>query len=559
MRQMNTLRQVLLVSALCAIGWSSRSAQAAPIEISTVAQLQLIGSGGGYPLDGDYVLVQDIDSSPTAAWNSGQGFAPIGSYAQPFTGTLDGGGHVVSELVINRPGAQFAGLFGAIGPAGSVSNLTLTSASLTAKPPCGILGGYVEGTLSRCFVSSSVVAGTDNNQNLEGWDSVGGLAGWLEGGAVDHCVFDGTVAGTFTNTTYNSGPWAGGLIGRNVGGVVQRCASHGTVTADGSSCQAGGLIGHYGWRNGTTEYGKVENSFTTANVEAKRAGTAGGLIAAAERFSVVRRCSASGNVKATMTCGGLFATSQGTVTDCYARGSVRSVYQAQVGGLAGTYENGAIANTYATGALTSDVPNAIFGGLIAYAPAWMTANGSFWDTTSSGISKSAGGTGKTTAEMQMSSTFGSAGWDMSGMDGDPAVWTIVNENASYPILVDAQSVGLTTRTVGAAAGPNAVVGVLAALLPGSGIEYSLVAGEGADHNNLFNIDGADLRVNDPSKMTPGDYSVRVQAAPVSPGGKGALKEVRPLEAESAVSVLIITIAKSPGPAAVTHDAWVVYH
>jgi len=51
----------------------------------------------------------------------------------------------------------------------------------------------------------------------------------------------------------------------------------------------------------------------------------------------------------------------------------------------------------------------------------------------------------------------------------------------------------------------------------------------------------------------------VQAAPVSPGGKAALKEVRPLEAEPAVSILIITIAKSPGPAAVIHDAWVVYH
>ncbi len=80
---------------------------AAQIEISTIEELQLIGNDPDYPLDGNYILTQDIDASDTVNWNDGAGFNPIGAYEpEPaFTGVFNGQGYVVTDLYINRPGA----------------------------------------------------------------------------------------------------------------------------------------------------------------------------------------------------------------------------------------------------------------------------------------------------------------------------------------------------------------------------------------------------------------------------------------------------------------------
>jgi hypothetical protein len=58
---------------------------------------------------------------------------------------------------------------------------------------------------------------------------------------------------------------------------------------------------------------------------------------------------------------------------------------------------------------------------------------SFWDT-GTGLRKSAGGVGKTTAQMQTRSTFTDTGWDFVGEDTNGAedIWTIRKEE--YPRL-----------------------------------------------------------------------------------------------------------------------------
>jgi hypothetical protein len=58
-----------------------------------------------------------------------------------------------------------------------------------------------------------------------------------------------------------------------------------------------------------------------------------------------------------------------------------------------------------------------------------SVNNSFWDTETSGQATSAGGTGKTTAEMQTESTFTDAGWDFT------TVWDIEDYfGINYPFL-----------------------------------------------------------------------------------------------------------------------------
>lgn len=43
--------------------WTTVPSNPAAIHIYTAAQLQLVGSGGAYPNDGDYELMNDIDLS----------------------------------------------------------------------------------------------------------------------------------------------------------------------------------------------------------------------------------------------------------------------------------------------------------------------------------------------------------------------------------------------------------------------------------------------------------------------------------------------------------------
>ena len=66
-----------------------------------------------------------------------------------------------------------------------------------------------------------------------------------------------------------------------------------------------------------------------------------------------------------------------------------------------------------------------------------TVSDSFWDTETSGQATSAGGTGKTTAEMHNIATFSGAGWNITAVNPgqtNPAyTWNIV-DGESYPFL-----------------------------------------------------------------------------------------------------------------------------
>lgn len=75
-------------------------------------------------------------------------------------------------------------------------------------------------------------------------------------------------------------------------------------------------------------------------------------------------------------------------------------------------------------------------------------------------------------------------------------------------------ISLSSSSVLTTAGLNAVVGTLSATDPDAGDThtFTLVAGTGDTDNASFNISGANLRCGDPSGLTPGAYSVRIQAA-----------------------------------------------
>jgi hypothetical protein len=130
----------------------------------------------------------------------------------------------------------------------------------------------------------------------------------------------------------------------------------------------------------------------------------------------VMRCYTTGLVAGRSYVGSMVGHSSGVIKDSYSLASANG--DNYVGGLAGR-SYGGVTNCYSTGVV---VGNDHFGGLLGYNGGSVT--GCFWDTQTSGQATGAGGTGKTTAELQMAGTF--LGWGCS-----PAVWTI-DEGVAYP-------------------------------------------------------------------------------------------------------------------------------
>ena len=88
--------------------------------------------------DGRYILAKDIDATATQDWNSGEGFAPLGAGGNKFTGRLDGAGHTLRGLYINRQYEIRIGLFGAVKEA-TIENLSLRDGNVKGGGPSAVL------------------------------------------------------------------------------------------------------------------------------------------------------------------------------------------------------------------------------------------------------------------------------------------------------------------------------------------------------------------------------------------------------------------------------------
>jgi hypothetical protein len=96
---------------------------------------------------------------------------------------------------------------------------------------------------------------------------------------------------------------------------------------------------------------------------------------------------------------------------------------------------GHIADSYSTGRVGGGANDTDVGGFVGNKIYYGTISGCFWDTETSGLSKSAGGVGLTTAEMQNVSTFIQANWDWAGeqANGTADPW-FIPEGGGYPQL-----------------------------------------------------------------------------------------------------------------------------
>ncbi|UCD21508.1 MAG: hypothetical protein JSW22_05495 [Chloroflexota bacterium] len=235
-------------------------------------------------------------------------------------------------------------------------------------------------------------------------------------------------AGTIENVGVNGNVTGQGNVGTLVGkneGAVSNSYATGRVIGDNN---VGGLVGLD--FNGCT----VTNSYATSNVTG--VSNVGGLVGW-NKNGTVSNSYATGRVVGTSNVGGLVGKNSApgniaATSNSYATGPV--IGDDIVGGLVGKNDNtGSVSDSYSTGSVTASTN---VGGLVGKGQPSDVTN-SFWDTQTSGQGSSAGGTGKTTVEMQEFDTF-SGVWDITTVANSSTrdtnyIWNIV-DNVTYPFL-----------------------------------------------------------------------------------------------------------------------------
>ena len=171
--------------------------------------------------DGRYILAGDIDATATTHWNGGKGFAPLGNGGNKFTGRLDGAGHTLRGLYINRQVALKTGLFGTVKGA-TIENFSLRDGNVQGGDVVGGIVGYAKG---------AVIRNVSYAGRVDGMRKVGGIVGEVSGGSIQNVWNAGAITGNEK---------VGGIAGYTWSTTLQNAWNTGTVTG---SQKVGGIVG----------------------------------------------------------------------------------------------------------------------------------------------------------------------------------------------------------------------------------------------------------------------------------------------------------------------------
>lgn len=291
LRSFLTLIFVLFLSLPCIAQYSGGTGEPNnPYQIGVVNDwIELMNNSSDW--NKSFVVIDDIDFE-------GVDLYPVGISELPFTGFLDGNGHIFNHITINQPNNSRIGLFGYIEKKTQIRNL-------------GII-----------------------NINISGKDFVGGLAGQISHSTISNCYVTGLVSGE---------SYVGGLIGYKSFGTVSKCYSTGKVSGIEHTVFVGGLIGY--------NFGAITHCYSTANVSGIE--TVGGLVGAnLSNKSIISgditQCYSTGEVIGKSNIGGLIGYNVGYANQCYSTGKVssNSSRASNIGGMVGLNQHGIITKSF---------------------------------------------------------------------------------------------------------------------------------------------------------------------------------------------------------------------
>jgi hypothetical protein len=333
-----------------------------PYLIATPEDLNSIGSN---PEDwsANFKQTADIDLFDYAP----DKFKIIGTPSQPFTGVFDGDNFSISNFTYTTQSTNFVGLFAYVG-----------------QPP-QTQGPDVYPVIKNVWLVSATI---NANHGAS-------LIGFLNGGSCINC-FATPINVTCTNL-------AGGLIAYiHQSESVESCYASGFVSGGD---YVGGFVGSF--------KGRIAKCRSLCQVSGHN--YVGGFAGHSEDTDL-ENCYSSSGVTGNEDVGGLTGFSGwGEIKNCYSRGTVYG--NNNTGGLTGDLYDCSITNSYAACIIEN------VGGGLAGRQDTCTFTSAFWDVDKSGKSTSAGGTPKSTFEMQNRSTF--TGWDFD------TIWSIC-DGTDYP-------------------------------------------------------------------------------------------------------------------------------
>ena len=397
-----------------------------------------IQAGTGNPPCSGYELSANLDFDTNGDgwtdvagdtyWNGGKGWQPIAhdstshdSGSDPFDTTFEGNNYVISNLFIDRRGTRtgisgsyryelFAGLFGDLGSGAKIRNLGVEDVSVTFKNYTTSIPNAPEvyagedwratarARYSRPTSPERSPPSSRRPGNTDKHPHAGGLIGRQVGGSITSSYARVTTTANFKADDARSKSYAGGLVAYQDGGDIVATYARGSAAAiiesfNYGEAHAGGLIGYH-------KGGEIKSSYSEA--DARATVHADGTI-----------------LNPTLNAGGFVGTQDG-------------------GKITASYSTGA-ATTTTTGVGPVSTSTHNVGGLTGRHVSGATTN-SYWDTTTSGITATGQGVGKTTSELQTPVAYGAgssiyATWNLNldGMPGNDDPWDF-GTASDYPVL-----------------------------------------------------------------------------------------------------------------------------
>lgn len=173
-----------------------------------------------------YKLIKSIDLTPILSDTDATGWIPIPA----FRGVLDGNGHTIRNLFINRNGAD-QGLFNSL-RGGRVYSLGLVNAYVSGGTQNNI--GLIAGRMLtlECLIENCFVMGT-----LIGTSYVGGIVGKCDNGKVINSFSEADITVTGTRV--------GGIVGSLDGGYAEIRNSYFAGRVTGGTSERGGIAGEF--------------------------------------------------------------------------------------------------------------------------------------------------------------------------------------------------------------------------------------------------------------------------------------------------------------------------
>ena len=361
-------------------------------QISNAGQLlwfaNYINSTYTYSVNGK--LMNDITIPDGYSWT------PIANAAAPYTGTFDGAGHTIDNLVANQPGVSYMGFV--VSLKGTIKDLTLgSSCSVTGRNRTGSICGINEGTITNCH----------NNGNVTGAEYVGGICG-ENNGIVTNCDNTGSVRG--------SSELVGGICGLS-SNTVSNCHNDGNVTGTGEYANyVGGVSGYNG--------GTITNSYNTGTVRSAYESVGG---VCGQNYKSISNCWNTGDIYAKSRAGGVCGynetgTSSATLTNCYNTGDVITSSRGDTGGVCAVNSNATITNCYNTGAVSA-ASTSYVGGVCGNNTNTGTINNCYWlDTVVCDSGIYSGNAGEATAKSSEAFANGEVCYLLNGGSTSSPAW-----------------------------------------------------------------------------------------------------------------------------------------